>query len=144
MTVNPPSDNNAYRFPVSIKGVVFLDGKVALLKNDRGEWELPGGKLEPDEQPEECVAREIAEELAIEVDVGPLLDSWVYRIAPGVNVLIVTYACVAKEGARARCSSEHKELGLFGPQAVPGLTMPAGYKSSISKAVPGAFISGLQ
>ena len=44
MTLRPPSDNNAFHFPVSVKGVVIREGKVILLRNERDEWELPGGK----------------------------------------------------------------------------------------------------
>ena len=35
-----PQDNKAQRFPVSVKGIVYHDGKVVLLKNERDEWEL--------------------------------------------------------------------------------------------------------
>ena len=35
-----------------------------------GMWEFPGGKQEPDEAIEACIARELREELAIEVTVG--------------------------------------------------------------------------
>ena len=42
-------------FPVCVKGVVSVGGKVPLLKNEREEWELPGGKLETEESPEVCV-----------------------------------------------------------------------------------------
>ena len=35
-----------------------------------GLWEFPGGKIEPDETVEDCVSREIREELDIEIEVG--------------------------------------------------------------------------
>jgi 8-oxo-dGTP pyrophosphatase MutT (NUDIX family) len=46
-----PSDNDAFRFPVSVKGIVVRDGAVVLVRNRRDEWELPGGKLELGESP---------------------------------------------------------------------------------------------
>jgi ADP-ribose pyrophosphatase YjhB (NUDIX family) len=48
-------------YPVSVKGVTARDGRILLLRNDRGEWELPGGRLETGETPEQCVVREIAD-----------------------------------------------------------------------------------
>ena len=35
----PPRDNDAYRFPVSVKGIVIRGGDVVLVKNRRDEWE---------------------------------------------------------------------------------------------------------
>src|SRR5436189_6095449 len=77
-------------FPVSVKGVVIRDGRVLLLRNERDEWELPGGKLELGEDPAGCVAREITEEVGWAVTTGPILDAWQYHIREGVDVLIVT------------------------------------------------------
>jgi hypothetical protein len=48
---NRSADNDAYRFPVSVKGIVVRDGAVVLVRNRRDEWELPGGKLELNESP---------------------------------------------------------------------------------------------
>lgn len=125
------TDNSATRFPVSIKGVIVHDGRVVLLKNERGEWELPGGKLELGETPAACLAREIAEELNIAAEVADILDSWVYSIAPEVDVLIVTYGCRVHGLGGMAVSPEHKERATFALHEIAGLNMPAGYKASI-------------
>jgi 8-oxo-dGTP diphosphatase len=54
-------------------------GRVLLARRGAGRelaglWEFPGGKVEPGEAPEAALARELAEELGIEVEVGaPLM-----------------------------------------------------------------------
>ncbi|HSX79600.1 MAG TPA: NUDIX hydrolase [Candidatus Saccharimonadia bacterium] len=130
-SVSLPQDNRAYRFPVSVKGVVLHAERVVLLKNEREEWELPGGKLEPGESPEGCVIREIHEELGLHARAGPLLDSWIYHITAGVDVLIVTYGCYPAPFASVTHSPEHKAVGLFTLQEIQALPMPEGYKKSI-------------
>lgn len=128
-----PNDNRSHRYPVSVKGVVVIDGRVVLLRNERGEWELPGGKLDPGETPEACVMREIEEELGLAARIGPILDSWVYRIGPGIEVLIVSYGCHLDAPADIRLSHEHKAVGLFGRAEIDALPMPDGYKATIGR-----------
>lgn len=126
-----PDDNEAYRFPVSVKSVVLLGSRVALLQNLRDEWELPGGKLELGETPESCVAREILEELGLRVRVGPLLDVWVYHIGEGVDVFMVTYGCYPETSQDLTHSAEHQTARLFGLDELEPLNMAGGYKRSI-------------
>jgi len=115
---------------VSVKGVVLQGHRAVLLFNERDEWELPGGRLEPGEEPEACVVREIAEELGLEASAPVLLDVWLYRIAGKGSVLIVTYGVTVGPG-QPRISDEHSAMALFAAADLPGLPMPDGYRRSI-------------
>ena len=126
-------DNDAYRFPVSVKGVVLRADTVVLVKNRRDEWELPGGKLELGEQPAACVTREIEEELHLAVTPERLIDAWVYTIGAGTNVLVISYGCTEESERDAALSDEHTALEWMPLADVEGLRMPEGYKSSIRR-----------
>lgn len=121
-------------YPVSIKGVLRTPaGEVVLLLNERDEWELPGGRLELGESPTECLAREIAEELSLQVDVGTPLDTYLFEVVPGKHVFIATYRCTLIGAFEPKLSHEHTRLGVFAPDALPG-NLPAGYRASIAAA----------
>jgi mutator protein MutT len=67
-------------------GLVFRDGKLLITKryDDAhlgGLWEFPGGKREPNETFEQCLVRELREELGIEVKVGELVESVTHEYA---------------------------------------------------------------
>ena len=59
--------------------LIFRDGKLLITKRHAeahlgGLWEFPGGKREPGETFEQCLVREIREELGVEISVGELFE----------------------------------------------------------------------
>jgi mutator protein MutT len=61
-------------------GLVFREGKLLITKRHAdahlgGLWEFPGGKREPNETFEECLHRELLEELGIKVVILEMVES---------------------------------------------------------------------
>ena len=62
-----------------------------------GQWEIPGGKVEPGEGREDALRREIREELGIMINVGEALQSveWDYGT---ISVRLLPYRCTLVSG----------------------------------------------
>ena len=118
-------------YPVSVKGVLLVGGKVVLVRNDRGEWELPGGRLEIGETPEQALAREFEEELSIQVEAAEIVDSYLFEAIPSKHVFIVTYGCRLRGSFSPVLSAEHTEFGLHALAELGRIPLPAGYVRSI-------------
>ena len=63
-----------------------------------GRWEFPGGKIEPGESAASCLERELREELAIEAEVGELLEITHFQYPDGPHVEVHFYAVRAYHG----------------------------------------------
>ncbi len=124
--MRPAGDQRQMKLPVSVKGIVAVGGRFLLLRNERDEWELPGGRLEPGETPAACCAREILEETALQVIVTALVDAWIYRPAVDRSVLILAYGCDLVGPDAVSISAEHAEARLFGFDELPREATPAG------------------
>jgi 8-oxo-dGTP diphosphatase len=78
-------------------GLVFRGGKLLITQRHLdshlgGFWEFPGGKRESGESFEQCLARELREELGVEVGVGGLLEEITHRY-PEKTVHLKFYVC---------------------------------------------------
>jgi len=61
-------------------GIIKKDGKILIAKRKHGKsadakWEFPGGKVEKGETHEECLKREIMEELNVEIKGGKFVGA---------------------------------------------------------------------
>ena len=112
--------------------LVGRDGRVLMQRRRLGAahgglWEFPGGKVEPGETPEAAAAREIAEELGVELPAAALepvgfATDPAQPPQPRQPHLILLYACRSWQGA-PRCL-DGEEIGWFAPKALAGLAMP--------------------
>lgn len=73
--------------------VVHLNGKILITRRAPGEklagmWEFPGGKLEQEETAQECITRELREELGVESVAGEIFISTTYTYPGGTIELI--------------------------------------------------------
>ncbi len=84
--------------PVLVTAAIIIHQGKVLLARRRADapypllWEFPGGKVEPMEDPSDCIVREIREELAIESAVKGIYDV-IYHRYPERPVLVLAYRC---------------------------------------------------
>ncbi len=102
-------------------GLVFRDGRLLITQRPAGGhlaglWEFPGGKREPGESFEDCLRRELREELAIEVDVHELVES-IDHDYPEKSVHLRFFRCAWK-------AHEPQALGCAAFQWVTAVELP--------------------
>ncbi|MBN2880777.1 8-oxo-dGTP diphosphatase MutT [Candidatus Woesearchaeota archaeon] len=54
-------------------------------------WEFPGGKIELDETPQNCLVREIKEEIGIEIESEELFDVFSFAYPEQLHVILIVY-----------------------------------------------------
>ncbi|OGP54365.1 MAG: hypothetical protein A2Y65_09185 [Deltaproteobacteria bacterium RBG_13_52_11] len=84
-------------------------------------WEFPGGTLEEDEGPHECIKRELREELGIGVEIEGICQV-VYKRYEGFNILLLAYQCRITEGTPSALGC--REVRWVEEEELQGLQMP--------------------
>jgi 8-oxo-dGTP diphosphatase len=102
------------------------DGKVLIARKKRPfmeySWEFPGGKLEDNETLEECLKREIREELAIEIEVGSLVS--LNKHVLNCQSAIVLYAYRARYVSGNIELKDHEEVTWVLPEDLTKYDFP--------------------
>jgi 8-oxo-dGTP diphosphatase len=96
--------------PIHVVGsVIVRDGRVLAARRSRpaaleGGWEFPGGKVEPHESERDALAREIAEELGVQIAVGERLGE---ASDGGIRLVLLAAELVAGQPV---AGGDHDEL----------------------------------
>ena len=82
--------------------LVIRDGRILITQRHAdahlgGLWEFPGGKLEAGETFEQCLVREIREELGVEIAVGEMFEEVAHRY-PEKSVHLKFFICRVVSG----------------------------------------------
>jgi mutator protein MutT len=77
--------------------LIFRNGKILITQRHAkshlgGFWEFPGGKCEPGETFEQCLAREIHEELGVEITAGELFED-ITHAYPEKTIRLKFFVC---------------------------------------------------
>lgn len=82
------------------------------------KWEFPGGKLQPGETPEECLQREIVEELGVQIKLGRGLAASTHHY-PAFTVTLYPFVCAIDSGELIM--HEHGAIAWLTPEDLPSL-----------------------
>jgi 8-oxo-dGTP diphosphatase len=117
------------RILVAAAALVDRDGRVLIARRPSGKehaglWEFPGGKIEPNERPEQALIRELKEELDIDVTescLAPLI--FASHAYDTYHLLMPLYVCRRWKGIASPL--EGQELKWVRPKAMREYPMPA-------------------
>lgn len=92
------------RHQIRVVAGVIEQGDMILIGQRRAgdrfqfKWEFPGGKIEPDEDPKEALARELHEELGIRAQIGEEMARYEHQYPGKTAILLMFYRVTAFEG----------------------------------------------
>lgn len=99
--------------------IIFHQGKVLAAQRSEsmdlpGKWEFPGGKIEEGENPEDCLVREIQEELACQIKILGTLSPSEHSYSPGKLIRLIPF--LAKLESFNFQLLEHKQIAWLGKE----------------------------
>ena len=113
--------------------------RVLLLLDERGEWDLPGGRPEAMEDHRAALRREVREETGLSVEVGEPLQEHLFEVVPRRFVRILPFACRLVGCATLALSREHLEARWLPVEQlaniVAGRRLPDCYRAAIRQVI---------
>jgi 8-oxo-dGTP pyrophosphatase MutT (NUDIX family) len=128
-------DEQLLRATASIRGAVCspMGTTLTIRRASDDGWELPGGRIREGEDVTDCLRREIAEEVGIDVTVGEPVHAYAWRNDDGDDRLAVYYHCSATE-TNPVLSDEHTEAQWV-TEAVARDRLSAPQTTAVARAI---------
>ena len=125
---NDPVENDALTLLVVAAALMREDGRVLVQRRPEGKalaglWEFPGGKVEPGEGAADALARELREELAIEVDPAALMPTG-FSVGQVESRELVLLLFVANRWSGTPTALAAEALAWRRPDELAALDMP--------------------
>jgi 8-oxo-dGTP pyrophosphatase MutT (NUDIX family) len=110
--------------PAAIAIIFSSNGKEILFikRRDTPIWVLPGGGIDPGEEPCDAVVREVLEETGLHCRV--VREVGYYFPKNRLSKEVHTFLCETIEGELVPCPVETLQAGFYSPSEVPGLLLP--------------------
>lgn len=102
-------------FRISVKSFIIKDGKLLVLKRTSDNvqkpniWEIPGGRLEPGEDPREGIKRETKEETGLDIEVLHPINVRHFVREDRQTITMIIFLCKALHD-NVKISKEHSEF----------------------------------
>lgn len=108
-------------------GIIVRNGKILIAQRPEGKslagfWEFPGGKLEPNETIEQCLIRELKEELSVEAIIGDFIMTTSHDYEHGSFSLEVFFVHIPDDAQPK--NNVHQQLKWVTPQEMELYTFP--------------------
>lgn len=132
------ANETGYATPkVDIRSVVFVDNKILLVRENDGEWSLPGGWGDIGLTPSEVAVKEVKEESGYDVKAKKLIavmDKKCHPHPPSPYHVYKMFIQCEIIGGQAQSGIETSEVAFFDENELPKLSVARNTKSQIQLA----------
>jgi len=119
-------------FRLAVKSLILKDGSILVLRRRKDDahrpdqWDIPGGRLEPGENPFLGLKREVREETGLDIEILLPLDVHHFMRDDGQRITMIIFLCRPLTSA-IQISHEHQEYhwaALTSPDSFPPWVLP--------------------
>jgi 8-oxo-dGTP diphosphatase len=122
---------------VSIKAVIKREGKILMVKNTHGVYDLPGGRMRCGESIRDALFREVQEEIGKDISsvaAAPTLAfSWEYKEGKSHGI-VIAYEVEVVEGDHKADDADIIGIEWIEPSQIADLHMPPAWKDAYLQA----------